>query len=94
MPHRSGNSLQNSGPCRNISTGQANTLTFTLITWRLFIGPYGDNSIGDLDAAIPEMRNITSSREKPSKPNTLSDFIAIIRQFYLWMIENNYSPLT
>jgi integrase/recombinase XerD len=80
--------------CKNISTGRANKLTFTLIAWRRFIGPYADNTIGDLYAAIPELRNAKSSREKPFKQNTISDFIAILKQFYLWMIENKYSTLT
>ncbi|MDD1704869.1 MAG: integrase, partial [Methanoregula sp.] len=80
--------------CKNISAGRANKLTFTLITWRRFIGPYTDNTIGDLYAAIPELRTAKSSREKPFKQNTIADFIAILKQFYLWMIENKYSPLT
>lgn len=80
--------------CKNISTGRANKLTFTLISWRRFIGPFADNTIGDLYAAIPELRTAKSSREKPFKQNTISDFIAILKQFYLWMIENKYSPLT
>lgn len=53
--------------CKNISAGRANKLTFTLITWRRFIGPYADNPIGDLYAAIPELRNAKSQREKPFK---------------------------
>ena len=80
--------------CKNISAGRANKLTFTLITWRRFIGPFADNPIGDLYAAIPELRNAKSRRETPFKQNTISDFIAILKQFYLWMIDNKYSPLT
>ena len=80
--------------CKNISTGRANKLAFTLMTWRRFIGPYADNTIGDLYAAIPELRNAKSRRERPFKQNTISDFIAILKQFYLWMIDNKYSALT
>ena len=40
------------------------------------------------------MRNAKSSRERPFKQNTISDFVAILKQFYLWMIENKYSALT
>ena len=73
--------------CKNISTGRTNKLTFTLIAWRRFIGPFADNTIGDLYAAIPELRNAKSSRKKPFRQNTISDFIAILKQFYLWMSE-------
>jgi len=80
--------------CKNISTGRANKLTFTLVGWRRFIGPFSSNTIGDLYAAIPELRNAKSSRERPFKQNTISDFVAILKQFYLWMIENKYSDLS
>ena len=42
--------------CKNISTGRANKLTFTLVGWRRFIGPFSSNTIGDLYAAITELR--------------------------------------
>jgi site-specific recombinase XerD len=80
--------------CKNISAGRANKLTFTLIAWRRFIGPYASNTIGDLYAAIPELRTAKSHRQRPFKQNTISDFIAILKQFYLWMIENKYSSLS
>jgi len=80
--------------CRNISVGRANKLTFTLVAWRRFIGPFSGNTIGDLYAAIPELRNAKSSRERPFKQNTIADFVAILKQFYLWMIENKYSDLS
>ena len=63
--------------CKTISNGRANKFTFTLIARRRFIGLSADNTIGDLYAAIPELRNAKSSREKPFKQNTISDFIAI-----------------
>ena len=80
--------------CKNISIGRANKLTFTLVAWRRFIGPFSGNTIGDLYAAIPELRTAKSSRERPFKQNTIADFVAILKQFYLWMIENKYSDLS
>lgn len=80
--------------CRNISVGRANKLTFTLVAWRRFIGPFSGNTIGDQYAAIPELRTAKSSRERPFKRNTIAGFVAILKQFYLWMIENKYSDLS
>ena len=30
--------------CKNISNGRANKLTFTLLAWRRFIGPFANNT--------------------------------------------------
>jgi len=60
---------------KNISVGRANKLTFTLVAWRRFIGPFSGNTIGDLYAAIPELGNTKSSRERPFKQNTISDLL-------------------
>ncbi|WP_321508361.1 hypothetical protein [uncultured Methanoregula sp.] len=79
--------------CKNISVGRANKLTFTLVAWRRFIGPFSGNTIGDLYAAIPELRNAKSYRERPFKQNTTADIVAILKQFYHWMIENKYSDI-
>lgn len=80
--------------CNNISTGRTNKIVFTLISWRRFIGPFAGNTIGDIYAAIPQLKTAMSKRGKPFKQNTISDFIAILKQFSNWMIENQYSSIT
>lgn len=79
--------------CSNISTGRKNKLTFTLVGWRKFIGEFESNSIVDLYEGISRLRDGVSEKGKPYKTNTRIDFIIILRQFYRWMIENDYSTI-
>jgi len=77
--------------CVGISVGRSNKLVFTLLGWRRFIGEFSENTIADLYAGIPALKNAASCRGKPFKQNTISDYVAILKQFYLWLIENEYS---
>jgi site-specific recombinase XerD len=79
--------------CDNIKTGRENKLVFTLIGWRRFIGHFRDNSIADLYDGIDSLKKGKSTKGKPYKHNTILDFIAILKQFYSWMIENEYSEI-
>ncbi len=77
--------------CVGISVGRANKLVFTLLGWRRFIGEFSENTIADLYAGVPALRSGLNLRGRPFKQNTISDYVAILKQFYLWLIENEYS---
>lgn len=79
---------------RGIKQGRVNKLTFTLVGWRRFIDkPFDVCTEKDLIRAIPLLREGTSTRHKPFKQNTISDFIKILKQFYSWLIRNDYSTI-
>lgn len=77
--------------CVGISVGRANKLVFTLLGWRRFIGEFSENTIADLYAGVPALKSGMNLRGRPFKQNTISDYVAILKQFYLWLIENEYS---
>jgi integrase/recombinase XerD len=85
--------IAESQSCNNINKGRVNKLVSTLISWRRFIGPYEENTIGDLYSGVAALKEGISNRGTPYKQNTRSDFVIILRQFYAWMIENGYSNI-
>ncbi len=77
--------------CANISIGRANKIVFTLLGWRRIIGEFSHNTITDLYAGAMAIKAAKTVRGQPFKQNTISDYVAILKQFYLWLIENEYS---
>ena len=76
-----------------ICVGRANMLSFTLVGWRRFIGPYRELTIGDVYAGIDALKSGKSQKGKPFKQNTLADHVVFLKRFLLWAIENGYSTL-
>ncbi len=76
-----------------ISKGRVDKLTFTLVTWRRFIPPYSTLTIGTVYMGIDAIKNAKTPQGRPYKQNTLFDHVSILKQFLLWMIENEYSNL-
>jgi integrase/recombinase XerD len=77
----------------NISQGRTNKVTYTLVSWRRFVGPFSELGIADVYAGIEAIKTGKSQREKPFKQNTISDHVIILKQFLLWLIEEGYSTL-
>jgi integrase/recombinase XerD len=77
----------------NICQGRSNKVTFNLVTWRRFIGPYRTLGIADVYAGIEAFKAGISQRGRPFKQNTIADHVIILKQFLLWMIEEGYSTL-
>ena len=71
-----------------ITVGRTNKIVFTLVSLRRFIGPFAENTIQDLHSGIIQLRAAPSSKGKPFKANTIADHIAILKQFYTWLVEN------
>jgi len=76
-----------------ISTSRANKISFTLVGWRRFIGPFRDLTITDLYTGIEALKAGRSRRGKPFKQNTLADHVIILKQFLLWGIEEGHITL-
>jgi len=67
---------------------------YILVNWREFIVPFKDATVTDLYSAINAIQNAkTSSGEQRFAQNTLADYIRFLKRFYLWMNENNYTPI-
>lgn len=79
--------------CNNITIARTNKLVYILVGWRRFIGEFEKNTITDLYAGIATLKTAKSERDRPFKQNTISDFVSIIRQFYIWLIENGHSEI-
>ncbi len=79
---------------RHIGSGRAFKLHYTLVNLREYLGPYRQNTIGDVYTAIDRVRNAKEPDGSPRyKPNSISDFIRFLKRFYLWLIENHYSTI-
>jgi len=76
-----------------ISTGRVNKITFTLICWRRFLPPFSELRMADIYTGIDAMRAGKNQKGRPFKQNTQHDYIRILKQFLLWMIENEYIDL-
>lgn len=77
----------------NIGISRANKFAYILVGWRRFIGPFNEVSIADVYTSIDEMKGSLTRKGTPFKQNTKHDWIRVLRQFLLWMIENEYSGL-
>jgi len=77
----------------NLSQSRTNKLIYALVTWRRFIGPFAENTMPDLYAGITALRSGTTSRGLLFTENGLHDQILFLKQFYLWLHENDYVVL-
>jgi site-specific recombinase XerD len=75
---------------KGVCQGRANKLTFNIVAWRKYIGPFRMNSFGDLYIGIDRLNNARHDG-KPYKRNTKRDLMLVLKRFYRWMIENQYS---
>ena len=78
---------------RNISESRVLKLTSTLVTWRRFIGPFTQNSLPDLYVGIAALKDAKNARDVPFAQNTRRDFLTILKAFYTWMVENEFSSV-
>lgn len=76
-----------------ISTRRTDKLSFTLVSWRRFLPPFRELTIGRIYTGIESLKQSNSLRGRPYKQNTIVDHVAILKQFLLWMIDNEYSDL-
>lgn len=77
----------------NIGVSRANKFAYILTGWRRFIGPYEELSVADIYVGIDTMKNGLTVKGTPFKQNSKHDWVRILRQFLMWMIENEYTRL-
>ncbi len=68
-------------------------LTYTLVNWRRFIPPFRDLTIYDLYEAVKQIKNGSTKDGRPFAVHTIADHVAILKQFYRWMIEEELSTI-
>ena len=79
--------------CANISPARVNKIIFHLVGWRKFIGPFRENTIVNIYQGIDSIKSANTKHGQPYKQNTLSDYTVILKQFYIWMIESEYTDI-
>jgi len=78
----------------NIGLSRANKFTYVLVEWKRFIElPFEELSVVDVYTAIVTMKGSLTKKGRPFRQNTKHDWVRVLRQFLLWMIENGYSVL-
>lgn len=78
---------------KGISARRREKLTGHLCGWRRFIPEYDQCTIGDLTIGINSLREAKTNRGKPYSATTLHDYVSVMKQFYMWMIDNEYSMI-
>lgn len=73
---------------RDIGLKRAHKLTYTLVGLRRFIGPFRENDITALYVGIAALKNGKSIKDKPFSANSIRDHLLTLKQFYLWLEEN------
>ena len=79
--------------CNNISLGRVNKIIYTLVGWRKILGPFESNTIADIYSAKTEIETSKYRFGNDFKQNTIHDWVRILKQFYMWMIENKYTTV-
>jgi hypothetical protein len=77
---------------KGVCQGRANKLTFNMASWGKIIGEFRKNTIGDLYIGTDRL-NQARRKGKPYKWNTKRDLLLVLKRFYRWMIENQYSSI-
>jgi len=72
----------------NIGMKRALKITSNLITVRRFIPPFKELTIPTLYRGVENILHGTSSRDREFSQNTKIDLISILKQFCMWLVEN------
>jgi len=76
-----------------IGLSRVNKITYTLVHWRRFLPEYDRMTIADVYSSIEELKNGNTTKGTPFAQNTKHDFLRILKQFLVWMVENEYTSL-
>ena len=78
---------------RGIGVSRANKLTYILVSWRRFIGPFRMNTVADLYRGIEALREARHDNI-PYKANTQRDHLLLLKRFLRWLKANGYSSVS
>ncbi|KQC06934.1 MAG: hypothetical protein APR55_04455 [Methanolinea sp. SDB] len=68
-------------------------LQSVLVYWRKFVPPFRTNTLNDLYVGIAELKKAKRANGQPYSQDTQGDYVKILRRFYFWLIENEYSTI-
>lgn len=69
-------------------------LTFLLVRWREYVGPYTALTAGDLFDGLGALTAAVKEDGTPRfKRNTQIDFTLILKRFALWLVDNGYATI-
>jgi len=67
---------------------------YILIHWREYIGEFRKNSIKEIYSGITAIQNAKDNTGNPRYAgNTLVDYLTILKKFYVWLYENQYTSI-
>ncbi|MDD1686070.1 tyrosine-type recombinase/integrase [Methanoregula sp.] len=77
-----------------VSISRVNKITFTLVGWRKVIPkPFNQCTVNDIHKGIMDLKKTKSLTGKTYKPNTISDFLKVLKQFYIWLAKNKFTKI-
>jgi integrase/recombinase XerD len=77
-----------------ISISRVNKITFTLVGWRRILPkPFHHCTINDIYKGIMDLKKAKSQMGKTFKANTVSDFLKVLKQFYIWLAKNKHTKI-
>ncbi len=77
-----------------IGVSRANKLTYILVSWRQYIGPFRTDTVADLYRGIEALREARhGDMGIPYKQNTLKDHLTLLKRFFRWLRANGYSSV-
>lgn len=78
--------LMDQNPNGKVSSTQ-NKIFYNLLVFREFIGEYRKNTFNEL------FMGVTEFKKSGRKSTTVTHYLAVLRQFYLWLIDSGYSAI-
>lgn len=73
---------------------RTNKITSILVNFRRFMTrSYREAGIGDVYAGIMALNTYQRPDGQPYKQNTIHSYIRILKPFFLWMVENDYTDI-
>ena len=79
---------------KNVGEMRADKIVISLVQWRRFITrEYNGIGYTDITAGIGRLKHGKNERGRPYKANTYRDFIAVLKQFLRWMMENGQTSI-
>jgi integrase/recombinase XerD len=78
---------------KDIGIRRAHKITFGLVAWRRFIGPFLDNSISDIYRGVDSMKRGKNAKGNAFSSQTKYDFVSVLKTFYRWLIDENLSDI-
>ena len=76
-----------------IGLSRVNKITYTLVHWRRFLPEFSGMTISDVYNGIEALKNGNTTKGTPFAQNTKHDFVRILKQFLVWLVENELTSL-